>query len=65
MQPRMEAWHGYLNQPGLKELHNVYRAAHYCQPLGNERFTDFIRDHYGVKPGDMGRGGRSHEYGCG
>lgn len=46
----------FLSQLGPEDLHNVRRAAHYCQPLGDERFADFIRDRYGVKLGNMRRG---------
>lgn len=35
---------------------DLRRASHYCQPLGNERFSEFILQKYGIRAGQMHRG---------
>jgi len=39
-----------------EDLHKVRQASHYCQPLGDDRFAEFICERYGIKLGQMGRG---------
>ncbi len=41
---------------GTDELHLLRRAAHYCQPVGDDRFRRFIAEKYGIKLGHMRRG---------
>lgn len=38
------------------DLQNVRKSTHYCQPLGDERFVEFIRQRYGIQCGQMQRG---------
>lgn len=38
------------------DLDKVRRSTHYCQPLGDERFGEFILQQYGIKSGQMRRG---------
>lgn len=39
-----------------EDLHLVRRAAHYCQPVGDDRFRQQIEQRYGIKLGQMERG---------
>lgn len=39
-----------------EELHLVRKAAHYCQPVGDDRFREHIESRYGIKLGQMRRG---------
>lgn len=39
-----------------EDLHRVRRAAHYCQPIGDDRFRQQIEQRYGIKLGKMDRG---------
>lgn len=39
-----------------EDLHLVRKAAHYCQPVGDERFRARIESRYGLKLGQMERG---------
>lgn len=39
-----------------EDLHRVHRAAHYCQPIGDDRFRQQIEQRYGIKLGKMDRG---------
>jgi hypothetical protein len=34
----------------------IRKAAHYCQPVGNDRFRREIEEKYGVKLGQLNRG---------
>jgi len=43
------------------DLHLFRRAAHYCQPIGDDRFRRQIEDKYGIKVGQMKRGRPSKE----
>ena len=38
------------------DLHLFRRAAHYCQPVGDDRFRRKIEEKYGIKLGQMKRG---------
>ena len=38
------------------DLHLIRKAAHYCQPVGDDRFREQIERQYGVKLGQMRRG---------
>lgn len=42
--------------PGIPYL--IRKAAHYCQSIGDDRFREQIESRYGVKLGQMSRGGR-------
>ena len=39
-----------------EDLHLIRRAAHYCQPVGHDRFREQIERKYGIKLGQMERG---------
>ncbi|MHB8474175.1 MAG: transposase [Gammaproteobacteria bacterium] len=41
---------------GETDLHLIRNAAHYCQPVGDERFRKQIAAKYGITPGQMCRG---------
>ena len=38
------------------DLHRIQNAAHYCQPVGDDRFREQIEERYGIKLGQMKRG---------
>lgn len=38
------------------DIDNMRKSTHYCQPLGDERFGEFILQQYGVQSGQMHRG---------
>lgn len=38
------------------DLHLIRKAAHYCQPVGDDRFRRKIEEQYGIKLGHMRRG---------
>ncbi len=38
------------------DLHLIRKAAHYCQPIGNDRFKRLIEDKYGINLGQSKRG---------
>jgi putative transposase len=38
------------------EINNVRNSTYYCQPLGDERFGEFILQKYGIHSGQMHRG---------
>ncbi|MDT8405275.1 transposase [Sulfuriflexus sp.] len=38
------------------DLHRIRKAAHYCQPVGDDRFRQQIEKKYGIKLGQMKRG---------
>jgi len=46
----------YKTQLSEEDLHRVRKAAHYCQPVGDDRFRQQIEQRYGVKLGQMERG---------
>jgi putative transposase len=48
----------FRHQMDIEDLHKVRQAAHYCQPLGDDRFVEFIRDRYGIEVGKQS-GGRA------
>ncbi len=48
-----ELFHSQLSEANL---HLIRKAAHYCQPVGDDRFRKQIEEKYGVKPGQMKRG---------
>jgi len=39
-----------------EDLHFIRKAAHYCQPVGDDRFREQIERSYGVRLGQMKRG---------
>lgn len=39
-----------------EDLHFIRKAAHYCQPVGDDRFRADIEQQYGIKLGEMKRG---------
>jgi putative transposase len=39
-----------------EEVHLLRKAAHYCQPVGNDRFRQQIEQKYGIRLGQMARG---------
>ncbi len=43
-------------QVSEQDLHLIRNAAHYCQPIGNDRFRVQIEQRYGIKVGQMARG---------
>ena len=43
------------------DIDNVRKSTHYCQPLGDGRFVDFIAQKYGVQAGRMQRGRPKNE----
>lgn len=38
------------------DLSLIRKAAHYCQPAGDDRFKETIENKYGIKPGQTRRG---------
>ena len=38
------------------DLHQIRKAAHYCQPIGDDRFRKMIEKQYGIKLGQSKRG---------
>lgn len=46
----------FRTQLNEADLHLIRKAAHYCQPIGNERFRQQIEQKYGIKLGYMERG---------
>lgn len=46
----------FTNQISEEDLHLIRKAAHYCQPVGDDRFKARIEVMYGIKPGQMKRG---------
>jgi len=55
--PPMDAYRvlfsGHLSS---QDIVNIRRATHYSQPLGDDRFAEFIQERYGVKLGIKRRG---------
>jgi len=43
-------------QVSEEDLHLIRKAAHYCQPVGNDRFRQQIEQKYGIRLGQMDRG---------
>ncbi len=56
----MVHYHAYRElfkvQLSEENLHLIRKAAHYCQPVSNDRFREEIELKYGVKLGQMIRG---------
>ena len=46
----------FRHQLSAQDLHLIRKAAHYCQPVGDDRFRRQIEQRYGIKPGQMRRG---------
>ncbi len=46
----------FIHQISEEDLHLVRKAAHYCQPVGDDRFREQIEAKYGIRPGQMTRG---------
>jgi putative transposase len=46
----------FKTQLSEQDLHLIRKAAHYCQPVGNDRFREQIEKQYGIKLGKMQRG---------
>lgn len=53
----------FRDQLPEEDLHLIRAAAHYCQPVGEDRFRQMISKQYGIKPGQLGRG-RPRKPGC-
>jgi putative transposase len=46
----------FRHQVSEEDLSLMRKAAHYCQPVGDERFREQIESRYGIKAGQMKRG---------
>lgn len=46
----------FRHQLSEEDLHLIRQAAHYCQPVGEDRFRAHIEEKYGIVPGQMRRG---------
>jgi putative transposase len=46
----------FRHQLSEADLHLIRKAAHYCQPVGDDRFRLQIEVQYGIQPGQMHRG---------
>jgi putative transposase len=46
----------FKHQLSEADLHAIRKAAHYCQPVGDDRFRQQIEERYGLKLGQMKRG---------
>lgn len=46
----------FENQLSEENMHLIRKAAHYCQPIGDDRFRKQIESKYGIKIGRMARG---------
>ncbi|MEJ2321935.1 MAG: transposase [Gammaproteobacteria bacterium] len=46
----------FRDQIDAEDLHLIRKAAHYCQPVSDERFLEELADRYGLEPGQMFRG---------
>jgi putative transposase len=46
----------FKHQLSEADLHLIRKAAHYCQPVGDDRFRHQLERRYGVVPGQMSRG---------
>ena len=46
----------FRHQLSEQELHLIRKAAHYCQPVGDDRFRQQIESKYAIKLGNMRRG---------
>lgn len=54
---RCHAYRELFTYPlGEADLHCIRKAAHYCQPVGDDRFRQQIEDKYGIKLGYAKRG---------
>ena len=56
----IERYHAYRelfrHQLGGADLHLIRQSAHYCQPVGDDRFRKIIEEKYGIKIGQSKRG---------
>lgn len=43
----------FRNQIDVDDLHQLRKAAHYCQPCGDSNFAEFIKERYGIVVGKM------------
>ena len=46
----------FKTQLSEEDLHRIRKAAHYCQPVGDDHFRQQIEQRYGIKLGQMERG---------
>lgn len=46
----------FKHQLSEADLHVIRKASHYCQPVGEDRFKEFIENKYNIKPGYGKRG---------
>ena len=46
----------FRDQLSSVDLHSIREAAHYCQPVGDDRFRKHIEEKYAIKLGHMKRG---------
>jgi putative transposase len=53
----------FKHQLSEEDLHTIRKAAHYCQPIGDDRFKEFIEQKYNIKlgQGKRGRPKKDHE----
>lgn len=43
----------FRQQLSEQDFHIIRKAAHYCQPVGDDRFRQEIETRYGIKPGQL------------
>lgn len=46
----------FKHQLSEVDLHIIRKAVHYCQPIGDDRFREFIEEKYGIRLGQLKRG---------
>ena len=46
----------FEHQLSEENLHLIRKAAHFCQPVSDDRFRQQIEEKYGIKQGQMKRG---------
>ena len=54
---RGQAYRGLFNRKLINDdLHLIRKAAHYCQPIGDNRFSQQIEEKYSIRLGQLERG---------
>lgn len=57
MQRSCDSFRELFKHPQSEEdLNLIRKAAHYCQPVGDDRFSQQIKQQYGIRLGKMERG---------
>jgi putative transposase len=57
LEERCECYRGlFASELSEQDLHLIRKAAHYCQPAGDDRFKAQIEAKYGIKLGQITRG---------